>query len=346
MSGAHAPGEPHPIMVNPAHFDLQSLRLFLAVADSGSLTKAAERSAMTLSAVSKRIADLERVVDCPLFVRQPRGIELTSAGQGLIVYARQVIDRVNRMANEMNDYASGVRGHVRVWANTSAIVQFLPADVSAFLGANPGVKISLEERLSTAIVEAIVSGETDIGIFADNVATPPMDKVCYRQDQLVLLVPPDHALAHLQRIAFADTLDYDYVGLNAGSSLLARLQEGAFAAGRMLRLRIQVSSFDGICRMIENGLGIGILPKAAVRPELLNAGLRAVALSDGWALRTLWVGTRARAALTPEAARLFAFMSAAAPQQGGMAAQAVPLADPAMWRDGGDTGTARSPADA
>jgi DNA-binding transcriptional LysR family regulator len=260
----------------------------------------------------------------------------------LIVYARQVIDRVNRMANEMNDYASGVRGHVRVWANTSAIVQFLPADVSAFLGANPGVKISLEERLSTAIVEAIVSGETDLGIFADNVATPPMDKVCYRQDQLVLLVPPDHALAHLQRIAFADTLDYDYVGLNEGSSLLARLQEGAFAAGRMLRLRIQVSSFDGICRMIENGLGIGILPKAAVRAELLNAGLRAVALSDGWALRTLWVGTRSRAALTPEAARLFAFMSAAAPQQGGMAA---PLPEMAAQDSGGGSGTARLPAD-
>ena len=264
---------------------------------------------MTLSAVSKRMADLERSIDCTLMLRQPRGIELTAAGKGLLAHARQVVDRVNRMANEMSDYAAGVRGHVRVWANTSSVIQFLPHDVQAFLSDNPSVKISLEERLSGEIVTAIRNGDADIGIFADNVLAPDIDKAVYRQDTLVLLVPNGHPLAALKEVAFADTLDFDYVGLNEGSSLLTRLLDAAFSADRVLKLRIQVHSFDGICRMIEHGLGIGVLPEDAVRADFLAAGLRAVKLTDAWARRTLWIGTLSRETLSPEALRLFDFMS-------------------------------------
>lgn len=292
-----------------SRFDLQSLRLFIVVAELGSLTKAAERTCMTLSAVSKRIADLERSIDCTLLLRQPRGIELTPAGQGLLAHARQVVDRVNRMANEMSDYAAGVRGHVRIWANTSAVIQFLPADLESFLTDNPSVKVSLAERLSGDIVAAIANADADIGVFADNVLAQGIDKAVYRHDKLVLLVPNSHPLGSLEQVAFADTLDFEYVGLNDRSSLLDRLLDAAFDADRALKLRFQVSSFDGICRMIEHGLGIGILPEAAVRTEILAAGLRAVNLTDAWASRTLWIGTRSRAALTPEAARLYDFMA-------------------------------------
>jgi DNA-binding transcriptional LysR family regulator len=295
-------------MVNPTHFDLHSLRVFLTVAETGSLTRAAERSHMTLSAISKRIADLERATDCALLVRHPRGVELTPAGQGLLTHALQVLDQVNRMASEMSDFAVGVRGHVRIWANTSAIVQFLPADLQRFLADNPSVRITLEERLSGEVIEALGAGRADLGIFADNVPAPLVDKRLYRRDRLVLLVPAGHALADVQQIAFADTLDYDYVALASGSSLLLRMMDAALAADRPLRLRIQMRSFDGICRMIEAGLGIGILPAAAVRPEILAAGLRAVQLTDAWAERTLWIGAKDAAALTPEAAKLFEFM--------------------------------------
>jgi DNA-binding transcriptional LysR family regulator len=210
-------------------------------------------------------------------------------------HALQVLDQVNRMASEMSDFAVGVRGHVRIWANTSAIVQFLPTDLQRFLAANPSVKVTLEERLSGEVIEALGAGRTDVGIFADNVPAPMVDKRVYRRDRLIVLVPADHALAGVKQIAFADTLEYDYVALNAGSSL---------------RLRIQMRSFDGICRMIEAGLGIGMLPAAAVRPEILAAGLRAVQLTDVWAERTLWIGAKDAKALTPEAARLFDFMAA------------------------------------
>jgi DNA-binding transcriptional LysR family regulator len=296
-------------MVNPTHFDLHSLRVFLLVAEYGSLTKAAEHGQLTLSAISKRIAELESVTDCALLIRRSRGVELTAAGRGLLDHASKVLDQVNSMASEISDYAIGVRGHVRIWANTSAIVQFLPADLARFLDENQGIKVSLEERLSGEIVEAVRSGKADLGVFADNVPALGIERRLYRKDELVLLVPRMHKFAGRESIQFAETLDEEYVGLNAGSSLLARMTDAAFAAERPLKLRIQVTSFDGICRMIEAGLGIGILPRAAVRHELVAAGLRLVSLSDPWSSRTLWVGASNSTLLAPEAARLFAFIS-------------------------------------
>ncbi|MEQ5838564.1 LysR family transcriptional regulator [Paraburkholderia acidicola] len=296
-------------MVNPTHFDLQSLRVFLLVAEHGSLTKAAEHGQLTLSAISKRIADLESVTDCTLLIRRPRGVELTAAGRGLLEHAGRVLDRVNSMAHEMSDYAVGVRGHVSLWANTSSIVQFLPVDLARFLDANQAIKISLEERSSNEIVEALKSGKADLGVFADNVPAHGIERRPYRQDELVLLVPRAHRLANEETIGFAQTLDEDYVGLHAGSSLLARMTDAAFDAGRPLKVRIQMSSFDGICRMIEAGLGIGILPSAAIRPELVAAKLRMIKLTDPWATRTLWVGASDSATSAPEVVRLFDFLS-------------------------------------
>ncbi|MES2259501.1 MAG: LysR family transcriptional regulator [Pseudomonadota bacterium] len=288
-------------MLNPSHFDLQSLRVFLQVAQTGSLTRAAEKSHTTLSALSKRIAELERTTDCALFIRHPRGLELTPAGAELVQHARAVLDAVNRMADAMGDFAIGVRGHVRLWANTSAITQFLPADLAAFTRDQPRIRLSLEEKLSGQVIAAVASGEADLGIFADNVPAPGLEKYLYRRDRLVLVVPADHPLGALEEVAFAETLAYDFVGLNQGSSLLQRLADAAGALEQALRLRIQVSSFDAICRMIEAGMGIGVLPDGAVH---IGAGLRAIRLTDAWAARSLWLGVRSEAALVPEAVKL------------------------------------------
>lgn len=290
---------PTETMVNPLHIDLQSLRVFLLVIEHGSLTKAAEAGQLTLSAVSKRIAELENVAACRLLTRHPRGVMPTPAGRGLHEHASRILNQVNAMASELGDYANGVRGHVRLWANTSAIVQFLPTDLGSFLAAHPTIRISLEEKLSGEIVEALRNADADIGLFAGNVATPGIERRHYRDDELVLLVPRSHRLAALDVITFAATLDEDYVGLNAGSSLLDLMTHAALDAGRPLKLRIQVSSFDGICRMIEAGLGIGILPRAAVRQESMAAGLALVGLADSWARRSLWLGARRFDALPP-----------------------------------------------
>ncbi|MFV3014478.1 LysR family transcriptional regulator [Pseudomonas sp. KHB2.9] len=296
-------------MINPLHFDLSSLRLLIFAAETGNLTRAAEKANMTVSAASKRLAELERTTQCPLFVRLPRGLELTAAGQAIVEHSRLILESVHRMACDASDYAIGVRGHVRLFANTSAVIQFLPDDLVQFLKKNPNVRIELEEALSEPIIHAVENGHAEIGIFADNMPAEGLYKLPYRNDQLVLLVPVGHELASERCVSFIDTLGFDYVALNQGSSLLRRITDAAVNAGKILKVRIQVSSFDGICRMIEAGLGIGILPLTSVRTELLGTRLIAVALTDEWADRTLFVGVSSQTQLTPEAAKLFQYLS-------------------------------------
>ena len=291
-------------MINPTHFDLQSLRLFLRVVQSGSLTQAAPQSNMTLSALSKRIAELERTVDCALFIRQPRGLQLTPAGKELARHAREIMDAVNNMASGMNDFAIGVRGHVRVWANTSSVIQFLPNALTSFLQEQPLVRISLEEGTSPEVVTAILDGKADIGIFSDHVSAHGLDTFPYKIDQLVALVPRHHPLASRQEAEFADTLDFDFVGLNQSSSLLQRILDAATALDRPLPLRIQVRSFDAICRMIEAGLGISILPEGAIPSGVLENKLQTVRIVDAWASRRHWIGIKSGTTPLPEVKKL------------------------------------------
>lgn len=296
-------------MLNLLQLDLISLRLLVLTADSENLTKAAESAHMTVSAASKRLAEMERVTDCTLFVRLARGLQLTPAGRGLAEHARHILEGAQRMAHDASDYASGVRGHVRLFANTSAIIQFLPDDLATFLTANPHVRIGLEEALSDMTIQAVEDGRADIGIFADNVPAPRLQKRPFRRDRLVVLAPQDHPLALRETVTLADTLDFDYVALNQGSSLLRRISDAAAGTGKILKVRIQVSSFDGICRMINAGLGIGILPLGSVHPEVLVSKLRAIPIEGDWATRTLFVGVADPQRLSPEAANLFSYLS-------------------------------------
>ena len=108
--------------------DLTSLQLFVAVCELGSIARAAQREFIAASAVSKRLSELEAAVETPLLQRHSRGVRLTPAGESLLHHARTVLFGLERMQGELAEYTEGVRGHVRVHANISAIVQFLPED--------------------------------------------------------------------------------------------------------------------------------------------------------------------------------------------------------------------------
>ena len=135
--------------------DLTSLQLFVTVCESGSIGRAAEREGIAASAVSKRLSDLEGVLETPLLYRHARGGDLTPAGETLLHHARGMLFGLDKMQGELSEYAEGVRGHVRVHANISAIVQFLPEDLAGFLAQHGQVKLDLEERGSTEINRAV-----------------------------------------------------------------------------------------------------------------------------------------------------------------------------------------------
>ena len=270
--------------------DLTSLQLFVAVCEAGSIGKAAEREFIAASAVSKRLADLEGALDAALLYRHARGVDMTPAGQALLHHARSLLYGLEKMQGELSEYADGVRGHVRMHASISAIVQFLPEDLGTFVRRHPAVKVDLEEHLSSEVVRAVQEGAADLGICnVDAVASPgtALQRRPYRSDRLVLVVPASHALAGQRAVAFADTLEFDHVGLHATSSIALATQQAAGAATRPIRLRIRVTGLDAMCRMIDNGLGVGVMPQRAFTLMSGAGALRAVPLTDPWATRAI-----------------------------------------------------------
>ncbi|WP_226912495.1 LysR substrate-binding domain-containing protein, partial [Halomonas sp. 3D7M] len=253
-------------------------------------------------AVSKRMSDLESLVGATLLYRKPRGVELTPAGHAFLHHARRILDNVERLQAELSEYGEGVRGHVRIHSNTSAIIAFLPQDLSAFSRHYPEIKIDLQERVSNEIIAAVRDGLTDIGIFAGHVAAPDLQIIPYRRDRLVLVTPDKHPLAERSSIAFNEALAFDFIGLQQDASLQALLLEQANLSGRALRMRIQVRSFDAICRMIHHGMGVGVLPEQTIYRELGDLQLKSIPLSDAWAQRELVIGVR-RYATLPVTAR-------------------------------------------
>jgi len=285
-------------------FDLETLRLFLAVAEEKNIARAAAREHIVASAVSKRIHELERRLALPLFRRGSRGVKLTAAGEALVHHARSVFAVLDRMRGEMSEHAKGATGHVRVVANASAIVEFLADDLPAFLAAHPGIHIDLEQDFSLNIVRAVQDGVVDIGVFGAAVPTAGLDLLPYRTDRLAVLAPARHPLARLRRLAFEHTLDFDHVGMQDRCSLHALLTAAAERTDRRLNVRVRVTSFDAVRRLVQAGLGIAILPEACVKPYVTAMGLRVVPLTDGWAIRQLSIGIRSLESL-PAAARTF-----------------------------------------
>lgn len=270
-------------------FDFSTLRVFVAVAETGSFSKAAGRVHLAVAAVSRRIADLEDDLATPLFVRHARGVELTPAGHAMLQHAREILFDVERMRSDMSDYSRGARGHVRLGAITSAITQYLPEELKRFTSAQPQVRVELRELTSDAIVAALSDHLIDIGIVVPTFAFSGLETYEYHTDQLALVVPRTHRLASRKRAALSDALDEPFVGLAPSSSMASLL---AAAAGERMNLRVHVRSFDAMCRMIQAGIGLGVLPLPSAQLHVRSMPLKAIPLSDEWARRTLLLVVR------------------------------------------------------
>ncbi|OZB31229.1 MAG: LysR family transcriptional regulator [Pseudomonas sp. 34-62-33] len=267
------------------HFDLPDLRLFIHIAESPSLTQGARKAFLSPAAASTRIKALESQLGSRLLYRDSRGVELTPAGQRLLQHARLIMRQVDYLKSEFTEYGTDAAGHIRIFANTTAVTEFLPEVLAGFLAERPGVTVDLQERLSRDIVRGVLDGAADLGIIAGPVQAPGLQVLHFSTDRLVLAVPLGHALAQRQSVSFNDTLAYQHIGLHEGSTLLSFLREQVEKLGGSLALRIQVSSFEAICRMIEGGVGVGIIPESAARRHSRTMQLAILQLDEAWAVR-------------------------------------------------------------
>jgi DNA-binding transcriptional LysR family regulator len=266
-------------------FDLTDLRLFIYIAELKSLTKAAGRMHLSLAAASYRVKELEARFRIRLLYRESKGVVLSPAGETLLGHAQQLMRQVERLRSDMQQYNNGIKGHIRIFANTTAVTDFMPQVLGAFLAAHPQVNVSLEERLNHEIVRGVQDGAADIGVAAGPVQGQGVDIINFSTDRLVLATSATHPLAKAGSISFAETLEYSHIGLHEGSTLQHFLNRLVLDGGDKLHLRIQVHGFDAMCRMVEANVGIGILPQSAAARHSQSMQLAVLELTDPWAVR-------------------------------------------------------------
>lgn len=285
-------------------FDFTDLNLFRHIVEAGSITHGAQRSNLALAAASTRIRKMELAFGTELLVRGRGGVTPTQAGRTLLQHARGILAQTERMQEDLSPYARGLAGQVRVLSNTNALTEFLPETLSSFLMAHPDISVDLEERLSDEIVGLIAEGAGDIGIVAGTVDHAGLQTFPYRSDRFVLVVGSQHPLAGSKGVAFVDVVDYDMVGLDRASAIQRFLADRASRLGRAIKLRVQLRSFDAICRLVEANVGVGIVPETTVQRSARTMKISAVQLTDAWALRDLNICVRNVAALPPYARQL------------------------------------------
>ncbi|MDM0079189.1 LysR family transcriptional regulator [Variovorax sp. J31P179] len=281
------------------HLNLSTLKLIAAIEREGSLSRAAATLHIVPSAASRRITQLEAAMGSALLDRTARGVELTAAGLSVARYARAMIDDVEALDDELQNLQAGVSGRIRLVASISAIVQHLPQDLALFLHQHPSIKIELAEHTSADIVELLLQDRADVGVFVAEGDIPGLTLQPYRSERLVVIRPAGHRFAKRKRLRFDQLLEEEWVELPPGTALAMRVAKEALKHGVKLRTRIQVKGMDSCSRMVQCGLGIGLLPQASLEQQAQFPNLAFVPLDEPWAHRVSSLAVSAHSQPTP-----------------------------------------------
>lgn len=267
--------------------DIADLRLFLAVAEAGSITAGASQAHLAVGSASERLRAIEADAGTALLNRHPRGVSLTEAGAALAHHARLILQQQAQLRGEMQAFAHGARGTLHLYANTAALTNYLPSRLAPWLAQRPRLHVELLERTSPDVVRAIRAGQAEAGIISDAVDADGLQRHVVAEDPLVMLLPADHRLATRRTLAFADMAGATFVALADGNALQTYIEDQARDIGHRLDVRIRMKTFEGVCIMVGHGIGVGIVPRTIARQYRRSTHTVAVPLADHWAQRRL-----------------------------------------------------------
>ncbi|MDE1948491.1 MAG: LysR family transcriptional regulator, partial [Burkholderiales bacterium] len=282
-----------------------SLQHFISVCEERSIARAAARESLVPSALSKRMAALESELGLPLLVRRRNGIEPTPAGQALLARAREVLGALDQLRVELDAFAQGAQGSVRVLASPSVLAEDLPDDIAVFLELHPAVRVSLDERYSREIVQGVREGIADLGVLWDLADLSGLQAVPYRRDRLCVAMAATHPLARRESLTLAQTLAHPSINVSPGGQMDQLVRRHAALLGVLPTHRMQVGTFEAACRLVAAGLGLAILPREAAAPYTGAGRLALVPLDEPWAERRFVIVARP-APLSSSLARLLA----------------------------------------
>jgi DNA-binding transcriptional LysR family regulator len=286
------PPPPAKAKVRALRLDLTTLNLVLAIADTRSITRGAEREHLALAAASKRVSDLEARFGVRLFERRARGVEPTEAGRALVRHVRSLHANLHALESEVVEFSRGIKGHLRIVANASAISECLPPALAAFSQAHPQIRISLEEESSAEVQAAVAEGRADVGVFVPPLLDNRLDTLAWRHGELAVMVPARHALARRKSVRFEALLDHDIVGLHHGAAAQELMRAEAEGAGRPLKARLSVRGFDAIAQLVEAGLGVAVMPATTAERLARLHAVKVLALAEPWAKREYRLAVR------------------------------------------------------
>ncbi|KMO28375.1 hypothetical protein VQ02_31770 [Methylobacterium variabile] len=285
--------------------DWTSLRLYLTALELGSIAKAAEHCGIANSAAAKRIQVLEAEARVGLIERHARGIIATAAGEVFARHARGLMDLARRLEEDMDAFAAGGAGSVRLLATASSIGGHdLAERLAAFARLYPRIVVDLRELTSAPILQELIEGRGDIGIVTTNARVPAgLEARPWREDRLLAIVSRDHPLAGRTALRFSEVLEHPLVDVLEIGALSLLLTEAAQDLGRKPDYRYRVTSMDAARRLVAAGLAVNVMPDRMIVPYLDRFGVLGIAIDEPWALRRLRLVARAADAL-PGPARI------------------------------------------
>lgn len=287
-------------------FDFTDLRIFLHAIEGGSLSAAAARNNIVVAAVSVRLRKMEEAFGLTLFERTGRGIRPTLAGDMLARHARSLLDSARKLEVELDAFAEGRGGNIRLLSNTNMLSEHMPQLLGQFLAKNPDIFVSVKDRPSFAVVNLLRTGEADLGIVASSADMTGLEKWPFVPDRLVAITPVDFPLEG--PLAYTSILDCPIIALNENMALSQFLRRLATELGRRARIRMRVESFEALCRVVESGSGIGIVPETAAKRYSWMMNFRILPIADAWAERELYLCVRSREQLPRYGQALLAHM--------------------------------------
>jgi len=248
--------------------NLHQLRVFAAVAEQGGFSRAAAALRVSQPAVSKAVHELERHIGMPLFDRSGRTLRRTAAGEALYARARELFG-VEQMAEEELRALRGLeRGTLRVGASTTIATYFLAPYLGAFARAHPNVVLSVVSANTRAIARAVLERRVDVALVEGPVRDARITTHRWREDELIVLVPPGHALAKRRAVHAADLASYAFIVREPGSGTRIVASRALASLGVRVPIAMQLGSTEAIKQAVASGIAPAIVSRAAALDQL------------------------------------------------------------------------------
>jgi DNA-binding transcriptional LysR family regulator len=263
-------------------FDTTTIRLILAIAEEGSISRAADRLSLAVAAASRRVTDLEDQLGSKLFKRVPHGVEITESGEKLLQYVRQIDNLIDRLQGDAQALNQGLDGRIIIGAPKAVVIQFLAREIADIQRKYPGISLKIVEENSKIVQQLLRDKVIDVGIYEKKSGFLDLAKSPYKEDRLMLVYNRPHFQFPDGPVGIDDILDLPIVSLGKGSAVVAAVQRAYRSRGRLFPDNFTVSGFDTMLAMVRHGLGVGLMPPDILRSFHPEESLASAELQGDW----------------------------------------------------------------